>query len=131
VASLVPNVGKAILSGRMIGTTPSQAEPRYLGWGTGAGAGSATSTDLSTAATEARVSGTGTQVTTTVTNDTHQVVGTLTASGAKTITNVGIFDAAGSGSPPAGGVLYAIFDGLSQALNSGDSIQFTAKVQFS
>lgn len=131
MSSLCPNAGKAVISGRMIGATPTQAEPHFLGWGTGAGAGSSSSTDLSTPATEARVSGTSTQVTTTATNDTHQVVGTITASGAKTITNVGIFDAAGSGSPPSGGVLYAIFDGLSQALNSGDSIQFTAKVQFS
>ena len=130
MASLVPNAGKAVISGRMIGTSPSQAEPHFLGWGTGAGAGSASSTDLSTPATEARANGTSTQFTTTVTNDTHQVVGTITATGAKTITNVGVFDVAGSGSPPSGGVLYAIFDGLSQALNSGDSIQFTARVQF-
>ena len=131
MASLVPSVGKAIISGRMFGATPTQTEPRYLGWGTGAGAGAAGSTDLSTPAAEARTAGTSSQVTTSVTNDTHQVVGTITATGAKTITNVGIFDAAGSGSPPSGGVLYAVFDGLSQALNSGDSIQFTAKVQFS
>lgn len=130
MASLVPNVGKAILSGRMFGATPTQAEPRYMGWGTGATAGAAASTDLSTPATEARVAGTSSQVTTTVTNDTHQVVATITAAGAKTITNVGLFDAAGSGSPPSGGVLYAIFDGLSQALAAGDSIQFTAKIQF-
>ena len=114
----------------MIGATPTQAEPHFVGWGTGAGAGAAGSTDLSTPASEARVAGTSSQVTTSVTNDTHQVVGTITASGAKTITNVGIFDAAGTGSPPSGGVLYAIFDGLSQALASGDSIQFTAKIQF-
>jgi hypothetical protein len=131
VSSLVPNVGKAIISGRMFGSTPTQTEPHFIGWGTGAGAGAAGSTDLSTAATEARANGTSSQVTTTQTNDTHQIVGTITASGAKTITNVGVFDAAGSGSPPSGGVLYAIFDGLSQALNSGDSIQFTAKIQFS
>ena len=130
MASLVPNVGKAIISGRMFGATPTQAEPRYLGWGTGAGAGAAGSTDLSTPATEARVTGTSSQVTTTQTNDTHQVVGTLTANANKTITNLGIFDAAGSGSPPSGGVLYAIFDGLSQALNSGDSIQFSARIQY-
>lgn len=130
MASLVPNSGKAILSGRMIGATPSQAEPHFIGWGTGAGAGAATSTDLSTPAPEARANGASTQYTTSVTNDTHQIVGTLTASAARTITNVGVFDAAGSGSPPAGGNLYAIFDGLSQALNSGDSIQFTARVQF-
>lgn len=130
MSSLVPNVGKAILSGRMFGSTPTQAEPRYMGWGTGAGAGSASSTDLSTAATESRVTGISSQSTTTVTNDTHTVVGTLTANANKTITNLGIFDAAGTGSPPSGGVLYAIFDGLSQALNSGDSIQFTARVTF-
>jgi len=130
MASLVPTTGKAIISGRMFGATPTQPEPRYLGWGTGAAAGSASSTDVSTPASEARVAGTSSQFTTTVTNDTHQVVGTLTANANKTITNVGIFDAAGSGSPPSGGVLYAIFDGLSQALNSGDSIQFTARVQY-
>jgi hypothetical protein len=130
MSSLVPNSGKAVISGRMFGTTPTQAEPRYLGWGTGAGAGSASSTDVSTPATEARATGVSTQFTTTVTSDTHQVVGTLTANANKTITNVGIFDAAGTGSPPSGGVLYAIFDGLSQALNSGDSIQLTARVQY-
>src|SRR5262252_7199049 len=130
MASLVPSVGKAIISGRMFGATPTQTEPRFLGWGTGAGAGATSSTDLSTPATEARASGTSSQFTTSVTNDTHQVVATLTANGNKTITNVGLFDDAGSGSPQSGGVLYAIFDGLSQALNSGDSIQFTARVQF-
>lgn len=130
MSSLVPNVGKAIISGRMFGSTPTQAEPKYLGWGTGAGAGSASSTDVSTAASEARVAGTSSQVTTTQTNDTHQVVGTITAGGSKTITNVGLFDGAGTGSPPSGAVLYAIFDGLSVALLSGDAIQFTAKVQF-
>lgn len=114
----------------MFGATPTQAEPHYIGWGTGAGAGSASSTDLSTPASEARANGTSSQFTTSVTSDTHQVVGTLTAAGSKTITNVGVFDAAGSGSPPSGGVLYAIFDGLSQALSGGDSIQFTARVQF-
>ena len=130
MASLVPTVGKAIITGRMIGASPSQAEPRYLGWGTGATAGSAASTTVSTPGSEARATGTSSRVTTTVANDTHQVVGTITADATKTITNVGIFDAAGSGSPPSGGVLYAIFDGFSQALNSGDSIAFTAKITY-
>lgn len=130
MSSLVPNTGKAIISGRMFGATPSQAEPHFLGWGSGATAGSAASTDVSTPASEARATGTSSQFTTSVTNDTHQVVGTLTANANKTITNIGIFDAAGSGSPPSGGALYAIFDGLSQALNSGDSVQFTARVQY-
>lgn len=130
MSSLVPTVGKAIISGRMFGSTPTQAEPKWLGWGTGAGAGAAGSTDVSTAASEARVAGTSSQVTVTNTNDTFQCVGTITAAGAKTITNVGLFDAAGSGSPPTGGVLFAIFDGLSVALATGDAIQFTARCQF-
>ena len=130
MSSLVPAVGKAIISGRMIGSSPTQGEPRYLGWGTGAVAGSSSSTDVSTPASEARVAGSSSQYTTTNPNDTHQVTGTITATGTKTITNVGLFDAAGSGSPPSGGTLYAIFDGLSQALNTGDSIAFTARVQF-
>jgi hypothetical protein len=114
----------------MIGATPTQAEPHFIGWGTGATAGASTSTDVSTPGTEARANGVSTQQTQTVTNDTHQIVGTLTAASSKTITNVGVFDGAGTGSPPSGGNLYAIFDGLSQALNSGDSIQFTARIQF-
>lgn len=124
MASLVPNVGKAIIAGRMFGSTPTQAEPKYLDWGTGASAGAAASTGVSTAGGESRTAGTSSMVTTTQTNDTHQVVGTITATGGKTITNVGLFDASTSG------VLYAIFDGLSVALVSGDAIAFTAKVQF-
>jgi hypothetical protein len=131
VASLVTNQGKAIITARLIGgASPTQAEPRYVGWGTGAAAGSASSTDVSTPATEARVAGTSSQFTTTATNDTHQIIATLTANGTKTITNVGVFDAAGSGSPPSGGNLYVIFDGLSQTLNLGDSLQFSLRVQF-
>lgn len=124
MSSLVPNAGKAIISGRMFGSTPTQAEPKYLDWGTGATAGSATSTGVSTAGGEARTAGTSSQVTITQTNDTHQVVGTITATGTKTITNVGLFDASTTG------VLYAIFDGLSVALVSGDAIALTARVQF-
>ena len=132
MSTLVPSVGKAVISGRMFGATPTQAEPHYMGWGTGTG-GVAGTTNLITPASEARVSGTSSQVTSTspaVTNDTHQVVATITATASKTITEVGIFDAVGSGSPPSGGVLYAYFDGFSQALNNGDSIQFTAKITF-
>lgn len=131
MASVVTTVGKAINSGRMTGgTAPSQTEPKFIGWGTGAGAGAVGSTDVSTAATEARVSGTSAQATTTATNDTYRVTGTVTANGTKTITNVGLFDAAGTGSPPTGGVLFAIFDGLSLALTSGDSVAFTLNDQF-
>lgn len=125
MSSLVPSVGKAIIAGRMFGATPTQLEPKYIGWGTGAGAGGAGSTDVSTAGAEARTAGTSSMVTTSVTNDTHQVLGTITATSGKTVTNVGLFDAV------TVGVLYAIFDGLSVALLTGDAIQFTCKIQYS
>jgi hypothetical protein len=124
VTSLVPSVGKAVIAGRMIGTTPTQIEPHWIDWGTGATAGSAASTGVSTPGGEARTVGTSSMVTTTVTNDTHQVVGTMVATGAKTITNVGLFDAL------TAGTLYAIFDGISVALLTGDGIAWTLKVQF-
>ena len=87
----------------MIGTTPSQLEPNQLGWGTGGvGTGSpytAAKTDVAAfgEASEARVAGTSSQVTTTTTNDTYQVVGTITAGGAKTIAEVFLSD---SGTKP-------------------------------
>lgn len=124
MANFYTHAGKAITTGRMLGATPAQAEPKYVDWGTGAGAASASSTTLSTAGGESRTSGTGSQVTTSQTNDTHQIVGTITATGSKTITNAGVFDASTTGN------LYVIGDGLSIALLTGDSIQFTFKVQY-
>jgi hypothetical protein len=83
-----------------------------------------------TSTTEARATGTATQQTTTLTNDTYQVVGTLTAAAARAITEVGVFDAVGSGSPPTGGNMdiYGSFTVIN--LSTGDSITFTIKVQF-
>ena len=84
-----------------------------------------TDTTLFTEASEARVAGSSSQVTTTVTNDTYQVVGTITADGGKTITNFGLFDASSSGNM----LVKSDFTGV--ALLIGESIQFTAKLKFS
>lgn len=97
----------------------------YIGWGTGAGAAGKGSTDVSTAATEARVSATETQPAT----DKAQWVATITADGNKTITNAGLFDAAGSGSPPSGGNLLIVGDGVATALLLGDKIEFTISLE--
>jgi hypothetical protein len=100
--------------------------PKYIGWGTGAGVAAKTDTDLFTPATEPRVRGTVSRVTTTKPNDTLRVVGLISIIGStKTITNAGLFDSAGSGSPPSGGNLCAksSFTGVSRVL--GDSIEFT------
>ena len=127
MASLLVNTGKAIVTNRIKG---SGTEPLNLGWGTGAGTTGLTDTDLFTAATEARVAGTSSQVTVTTTNDTYQVVGTITAGGAKTITNAGLFDGLGTGSPPSGANLFVKGDFTGIALSTNDSITFTIKCQF-
>jgi hypothetical protein len=122
MATLLVNTGKAIVTNYLNGGGATQ--PKYVAWGTGAGTTAATDTTLFTE-TGTRVSGTTTQQTTSTTNDTFQVVGTLTAGGALTITNAGTFDASTSGN------LFVKGDFTGVPLNSGDSIQFTVKVQFS
>ena len=121
MATLLVNTGKAVVTNRIKG---SGTEPNYVAWGTGAGTTAATDTTLFTE-TGSRVSGTSTQVTTTTTNDTYQVVGTQTAGGALAITNAGLFDASTSGN------LFVKGDFSTINLSSGDSIQFTFKTQFS
>ena len=122
MATLLVNTGKAIVTNYLNGGAATQ--PKYVAWGTGAGTTAATDTTLFTE-TGTRVSGTTTQQTTSTTNDTFQVVGTLTAGGSLTITNAGTFDASSSGN------LFVKGDFTGVPLNTGDSIQFTVKVQFS
>lgn len=127
MATVVTSAGRDIVTNRILG---AGTEPKHIGWGTGAGVAAVADVDLFTPATEARVAGTGSRVTTTTANDTHQVVGELTANATKTITNAGVFDAAGAGSPPAGGNLYVKGDFAGLPLVTGDKIQFTIKVQY-
>jgi hypothetical protein len=122
MATVVTNAGLAIITNRIKG---SGTEPLYVAWGTGAGTAAVGDTTLFTEASESRVSGTSTRVTTSQTNDTYQVVGTLTADASKTITNAGLFDASTSGN------LFVKGDFTGVALALGESIQFTIKVQFS
>ena len=104
---------------------------KYLQWGIGSSV-AVTGTDLGskTTTTEARTSGTVSQQTTNTTNDTLRVVGTITAAGPRAITEVGLFDAAGTGSPPSGGnmTFYGDFSVINLAV--GDSITFTCDTVF-
>jgi hypothetical protein len=111
-------------------TTALIALSWWLQWGTGTGAASSANVVTTTSTTEARVSATAAQTTTTSTSDTLQLTGTITAAGTRAITEVGAFDAAGSGSPPTGGNmdLYGSFSVIN--LNSGDSIAFTINVTY-
>jgi hypothetical protein len=103
----------------------------HLQWGTGSAAAASANAVTTTTTTEARVAATMSQQTTTVTNDTLRAVGTITAAGARAITEVGLFDAAGSGSPPTGGNMNIYGDFAVINLANGDSISFTVNTTFS
>lgn len=123
MATVVTNTGKGIITARFLAAAAALA--LYIGWGTGAGTAAVTDTTLFTESAESRAACTVTQVTTTTTNDTVQMVGTITATGARTITNAGVFDASTSGNL----IMKGDFPGV--ALANGDSIAFTMKIQFS
>jgi hypothetical protein len=122
----VVDQGLAITTDRLL-ATPTVLSPHWVHWGTGATPAAAINTVLQTPGAEARTVGTDTLVTTTTTDDTYQVVGTITCTGAgKAITEAGLFNHLTSTT----GYLYlrATFDVIN--LNVGDSIQFTIKAQY-
>lgn len=121
MATVLTNAGKDILTNRVSGLG---TEPKFVAWGTGAGTAAIADTTLFTESAEARTSGTSSRVTTTTANDTYQVVGTIVASAGRTITNAGLFDAVTVGN------LFTKGDFAGVALLTGESIQFTWKVQF-
>lgn len=124
MASLVVNTG---LANATAAWHAYASRARHLGWGTGSGQG-VTATGLATAANESRVEGTTSQQTTNTPSDTYRITGTITAGGARAITEVGVFDAAGTGNPPSGGNLAVYGDFSVINLASGDSIAFTVNV---
>lgn len=126
MATVKTQTGRAITSGRMIGTSPTQAEPKWIGVGTGAGTAAATDTTLFTEV-GSRVSGTSSQVTGTTTNDTYRVVGTYTnvSGGAQTLTNAGTFDASSTGNLNIKGDFAA-----SATLQIGDAVVLTIDEKF-
>lgn len=116
--------GRGVWCGMMAQTLSTPL--RYIGWGTGSGTASTSSTGLFTEDTTGgyvRATGTMSLVTTTTTNDTFQVVGTLTAGATLTITNAGTFTASTAGTIG----VHGDFTGI--ALASGDAITFTIKTQ--
>lgn len=127
VATVVTSVGKAIAAKRHIGSSPAQAEPLYVGIGVGATGAARTAaagdTALSTPV-ESRAAGTSSTVTTTVANDTYQVIGTVTASASRSVDEAGTFDASSAGNMD----ISATFNIVS--LNSGDSLQLTFRKSF-
>jgi hypothetical protein len=133
MAGVIVNVGGGS-GGKQLVSRAIVAEnlDRYLQWGTGAGTAAAADTALfdTTGTTEARTAGTLSQVTGAQTNSKARVVGTITAAGSRTIKEVAVYDAAGSGSPPTGGNLFIHADHTSTPVNLGDSIAYTIDADF-
>ena len=117
----IVNVGLAGYAGLIINS--GQAVFKYGQIGTGVTAVSATDTTLGTPTADARVSGTQSRVTTSVTNDTVQNVYTITSGAGGAITECGDFDALTSGSMSDRAVFAVV------TLSAGDSIQITGKTQ--
>lgn len=112
-------------------TTLLAAASWFLQWGTGSAAAATANVVTTTSTTEARSSATTSQGTTTVTNDKFILTGTITAAGTRAITEVGAFDAVGTGSPPTGGNMDIYGDFTVINLSTGDSIAFTINTTFS
>lgn len=127
VASVVTNKGKAMFADR-IRTTPATytAPPKFVGMGVGATGATRTAVAADTALStevETRTSGTESVVTTSVTGDTYQVVGTITATASRSVDEMGLFDASSAGNMGVSATLNVV------SLANGDSIQFTVKIQ--
>jgi len=122
--NLVTSAGKAGVASRINGAG-SEAAFTYLAVGTGTTAAAAGNTALETEITDSglsRANSTASRVTTTVTNDTAQLVNTFSVSGTKAVTEAGILNASSSGVLLARQVFSAI------NVISGDSLQLTYKV---
>ena len=94
MATVVTRKGKDIFSGRLIGASPTQAEPKVIAWGTNPATLTAAATDIAmfTESAEARSTAVSSQVQTTTPNDTYQLVGTITATATRVIQEFGAFD---------------------------------------
>lgn len=119
---MVVNTGLAIITNRLIG---AGTEPNYVGWGTSTQAPAVGDTGLITASAEARVQdASATRLTTNATNDSYQIVASITSASGQTISEVGTFDASTAGNMFSRDT----FTGI--ALSNGESIEFTIKTVF-
>jgi hypothetical protein len=96
MSAVVTAKGREIIANRMKGSTPSQAEPLNLAWGNNPAGLTAGATDVALfkEASESRVAGTSSVVTTTTPNDTYQVTGTFTSGSSQSIAEVALSDSA-------------------------------------
>lgn len=124
-ATVSTNSLKRTLANRLQ-TTPTRNPPKFIGIGVGATAAARTAaiTDAALSSeVETRTSGTESLITTTVTEDTYQVVATVTATAARSVDEAATFDAASGGNIGVSATFGVI------TLANGDSVQFTFREQ--
>jgi hypothetical protein len=120
MATQVQNGGKATIADRLQ-NTPTRNAPRFVAMGTGSG--QAVTANVLATPVESRVQGTESIITGTVTNDTYQVVATVSATASRAITESGLFDASTAGN------MFSYGDFSVINLSNGDSIQFTWQIR--
>jgi hypothetical protein len=126
VDNLVVTAGKAQLA--LLAGDATATPFTYLELGTSSTATSAGQTALQAAITDtglARAAATVSRTTTTVTNDTLQLVYTWTASGSKTIEEIGVFNASSAGTMLSRALT------TSKSVVNGETFQATYKLAFS
>ena len=122
----VVNQGLEITTDRLL-DSPVGNQPQWIDMGTGATAAAVDDTVLETPGAEARTVGVMTQQTTSTADDTLQVVGTITKTGAAgAIVEAGLFSHLTSTT----GFLFlrATFDVIN--LQVADAIEFTFQIQY-
>lgn len=125
VATVVTRLGYGIIANKLL-TTPTDASPKFVAIGvgaTGAGRTAATSDTALSTEVETRASGVESQVTTTETGDTYQVVGAITVTASRNVDEAGLFTALTSGLM----FLSATFTVIPLSIN--DTLQLTVKTQ--
>ena len=118
MATIFTDVGENIVTDYITGDASAPTD-YFIGWGTGAGTAAKADTVLFTESSETRATATESQPT----SDKGQWVGTITATGARTITNAGLFDAVTTGNM----LIHGDFTGI--VLASGDKIEFTISLE--
>ena len=125
VKNLVTNAGFAGIAAR-IGSDSTEVLFNYIATGTGTNAANASDTTLQTELASSgltRATGTVSRVTTSVTNDTHQVAKTFTVTGTQAVTEVGLLNASSSGVLLGRNVFSAV------NVVNGDSLAVTYQVK--
>lgn len=125
VNNTITNAGKAAVAGLMngVGSTTYQ----WVAIGSSATAAAAADTALATEITSpslGKASATASRVTTTVTNDTDQLVHTFSSTATQSVQEVGIFDT----STASSGTMISRATFAAKNLASGDTLQVTHKI---